>query len=79
MHERNGAMKFVPGSHKKLLSENEIKTISENGEFAPMEMESGEVVAFHSSVLKTYSHATSQKRVGMIHLEIVKENDTNIV
>lgn len=67
--ERNGALKIVPGSHKKRLSDEEIATITSNCTPYFCEVEEGGLQLMKPLLLHASSKVQNQKSRRVIHLE----------
>jgi predicted DNA-binding transcriptional regulator YafY len=67
--ENNGALKVLPGSHKKRHSDNEIATITENSLPFTCEINAGGLLAMKPLLLHASGKSKSQKRRRVIHLE----------
>lgn len=67
--ERNGALKVVPGSHKRRLSDEEIATITANCTPYFCEVEEGGVHLLKPLLLHASAKVQNQKRRRVIHLE----------
>lgn len=67
--ETNGALKLIPGSHNKRLSDDEINLISQNSIPYTCEVDAGGVQFMKPLLLHASSKATSQKHRRVIHLE----------
>lgn len=72
--ESNGALKVLPGSHKKRHFDNEIATITENSLPFTCEMNAGGVLAMKPLLLHSSGKSKSQKRRRVIHLEFASMN-----
>jgi len=67
--EQNGALKVIPGSHKRRFSDDEINTITANSNPSVCEVKSGGVHLLKPLILHSSPRATSQKKRRVIHLE----------
>ena len=67
--ESNGALKIVPGSHQKKLSDNDIALITQNSIPHVCEVKACSIHLMKPLVLHASSKATSQKHRRVIHLE----------
>lgn len=67
--EQNGALKVIPGSHKRRFSDDEINTITTNSNPSVCEVKSGGVHLLKPLILHSSPRATSQKKRRVIHLE----------
>lgn len=67
--EQNGALKVIPGSHKKRFTDNEIKTITADASPVIMEVKEGGVQLMKPLLLHSSSKTQNQKRRRVIHLE----------
>lgn len=67
--ERNGALKVLAGSHKKRLTNDEIRVITENSVPYVVEVASGGVQLMKPLLLHASSKVTNQKRRRVLHLE----------
>lgn len=67
--EKNGALKIIPGSHKKRLSDEEIAVIRENSIPTVCDVNAGGVQLMKPLLLHASSKATVQKKRRVIHLE----------
>lgn len=65
----NGALKIIPGSHKKIHSDEAIQTITESSIPATMEIQRGGVQLMKPLLLHASSKSTNQKHRRVIHLE----------
>ena len=65
---RNGALKIVPGSHKKRLTNSEINTITENCVPYLCEVPAGGIQLMKPLILHSSAKSKKQKR-RVIHLE----------
>lgn len=68
-HEENGALKVIPGSHKKQLSTEEIKMISENSIPVLCEVETGGIHLMKPLILHASAKSKKQKKRRVVHLE----------
>lgn len=66
---KNGALKVVPGSHKKRFSDEEITTITANCSPNICEVKAGGVQLMKPLLLHASSRAQNQKQRRVIHLE----------
>ncbi|NMH88951.1 WYL domain-containing protein [Flavivirga algicola] len=66
---KNGALKVIPGSHKKRLNDEEIKLITTNSIPFISEVGSGGVQLLKPLLLHASSETTVQKRRRVLHLE----------
>jgi len=71
-HE-NGALKVIPGSHQKRLSDEQIQTITENSIPYVCEVNAGGIQIIKPLLLHSSSKAINQKRRRVIHLEFSSE------
>jgi ectoine hydroxylase-related dioxygenase (phytanoyl-CoA dioxygenase family) len=67
--ETNGALKVVPGSHNKKLSDEEISLITQNSIPYICDVTTGGIQIMKPLLLHASSKATSQKHRRVIHLE----------
>jgi ectoine hydroxylase-related dioxygenase (phytanoyl-CoA dioxygenase family) len=67
--ETNGALKVVPGSHNKKLSNEEISLITQNCIPYVCDIAAGGIQMMKPLLLHASSKATSQKHRRVIHLE----------
>ncbi len=67
--ESNGALKIIPGSHNKKLSDDEISLISQNSIPYVCDVVAGGIQMMKPLLLHSSSKATSQKHRRVIHLE----------
>ncbi len=67
--ESNGALKVIPGSHNKKLSDDEIALITQNASSQLCEVDSGSVHVMKPLLLHASSKSTDQKHRRVIHLE----------
>jgi predicted DNA-binding transcriptional regulator YafY len=67
--ETNGALKVMPGSHNKRLSNEEAQLISQNGIPFICEIEAAGIHLMRPLLLHASSKATSQKHRRVVHLE----------
>lgn len=66
---KNGALKVIPGSHNKRLSDDEIQLITNNSIPFTSEVTSGGVQLLKSLLLHASSPSIVQKRRRVLHLE----------
>ncbi|RZN83859.1 MAG: WYL domain-containing protein [Winogradskyella sp.] len=66
---KNGALKVIPGSHKKRLNDDEIKLISQSSIPFTSEVNSGGVQLLKPLLLHASSVSKVQKRRRVLHLE----------
>jgi predicted DNA-binding transcriptional regulator YafY len=67
--ESNGALKVIPGSHNKKLSNEEISLITQNSYSQLCEVDSGSLHVIKPLLLHSSSKSTNQKHRRVIHLE----------
>jgi predicted DNA-binding transcriptional regulator YafY/ectoine hydroxylase-related dioxygenase (phytanoyl-CoA dioxygenase family) len=67
--ETNGALKIIPGSHKKRLADDEINLITQNSIPYISEVDACGIQIMNPLLLHASSKATSQKHRRVIHLE----------
>lgn len=67
--ESNGALKVVPGSHKKQFSQEEMKLITENASETVCSVDAGGVHLMKPLLLHSLSRSQNQKRRRVLHLE----------
>lgn len=67
--EDNGALKVLPGSHKKLMTDDEIKLITENSVSTSVEVRAGGIQLMKPLLLHASSKTTNRKNRRVIHLE----------
>jgi hypothetical protein len=67
--EANGALKIIPGSHKKKLSDDEIKLITQNSVPYVCDVPTGGIHIMKPLLLHASSKATKQGHRRVIHLE----------
>ncbi|MFZ6051517.1 phytanoyl-CoA dioxygenase family protein [Halocola ammonii] len=67
--EKNGALKVLPGSHKKILTNSEVTLITENSEAQICEVQPGGVQFMKPLLLHSSSKSWSHKNRRVIHLE----------
>ncbi|GAB5525466.1 MAG: hypothetical protein Roseis2KO_33380 [Roseivirga sp.] len=67
--EANGALKVLPGSHKKLLTKEEIQLISTNSVPVITDMMAGGIHLMKPLLLHASAKSKSQKQRRVIHLE----------
>lgn len=67
--ETNGALKVIPGSHQKRLTDDEINLISQNSIPYVSEVDAGGIQIMTPLLLHASSKATSQKSRRVIHME----------
>lgn len=67
--ETNGALKVIPGSHNKKLSDDEIGLITQNSTPYTCEVQARGIQIMKPLLLHASSKATSQKHRRVIHLE----------
>ena len=65
----NGALKVIPGSHHKKLTDTEIKLITESSFPTDCEVAAGGVQIMRPLLLHASAKTTSQKRRRVLHLE----------
>ncbi|WP_109833334.1 phytanoyl-CoA dioxygenase family protein [Reichenbachiella versicolor] len=65
----NGALHVLPGSHKKLLSNEEIKLITENSVPSTCEVRAGGIQLMKPLLLHSSSKTVNRKNRRVIHLE----------
>jgi predicted DNA-binding transcriptional regulator YafY len=68
-NDRNGALKVIPGSHKRRLTDAEIKTITTNSSPNICEVWEGGIQLMKPLLLHASSKAQNQKKRRVIHLE----------
>lgn len=68
-NDKNGALKVIPGSQNKVLSQQEIELITENSIPKICDVPAGGVQLMKPLTLHASSKSTSQKRRRVIHLE----------
>ena len=68
--ETNGALKVIPGSHQKRLSDEDIKLITQNSIPHVCEVKAGSVQFMSPLLLHASSKSTSQRHRRVIHLEL---------
>jgi predicted DNA-binding transcriptional regulator YafY len=73
-HEKNGALKVIPGSHNKVLTDEEIRTITENSIPQVCSVLSGGVQLMKPLVLHASAKSKSDKKRRVIHLEFASMN-----
>ncbi|MFY0672373.1 MAG: WYL domain-containing protein [Bacteroidia bacterium] len=66
---RNGALKVLPGSHRKRFSKEEQKLITENSQATICEIEAGGVQLIKPLLLHASDKSTTQKKRRVIHIE----------
>ena len=66
---KNGPLKLIPGSHKKVLSENEVQTITDNSTPVISDIPAGGIQILKPLLLVSNSLAVSQKRRRILQLE----------
>ncbi len=67
--ESNGALKVIPGSHNKKLSNEEISLITQNSYSQLCEVDSGSLHVIKPLLLHSSSKSINQKHRRVIHLE----------
>ena len=67
--DKNGALKVLPGSHKKRFSDEEIKLITGNSYSYTPEVASGGIMLMRPLLLHASSKAINKKRRRVLHLE----------
>jgi len=67
--ESNGALKVLPGSHRKRFSQDEIKLITQNSTPSSCEVQAGGVQLMKPLLLHSSNKSASQKKRRIIHLE----------
>jgi predicted DNA-binding transcriptional regulator YafY len=71
--ESNGALKVIPGSHNKRLTDDEISLISQNSIPYVSEVDACGIQIMKPLLLHASSKATSQKHRRVIHLEFASK------
>ena len=66
---KNGALKVIPGSHNKRLSDTEIQTITNNSVPFICEIPAGGIQLMKPLLLHASSKSINQKRRRVLHLE----------
>ncbi len=72
-NQKNGALKLIPGSHKKILNAREIALITENSIPQIGEVQAGGVQIIQPMILHAITSNHQQKNRRLIHLEFYKE------
>ncbi|MEM6804999.1 MAG: phytanoyl-CoA dioxygenase family protein, partial [Bacteroidota bacterium] len=67
--ENNGALKVMPGSHKKRFTDQEIRTITSNALPTSCEVHTGGIHLIKPLILHASSKSKNQKRRRVIHLD----------
>jgi predicted DNA-binding transcriptional regulator YafY len=67
--ESNGALKIIPGTHRKKLNDDEISLISQNSFPIVCDVDAGSIHAIKPLLLHSSSKSTNQKQRRVIHLE----------
>ncbi len=67
--ESNGALKVIPGSQNKKLSDDEISLITQSSMPSVSNVQAGGIQVMKPLLLHASSKATSQKHRRVIHLE----------
>ena len=67
--EQNGALKVIPGSHKRRFSDEEITTITANSNPTVCEVKSGGIHLMKPLILHSSPKTINQKKRRVIHLE----------
>lgn len=75
--ESNGALKVIPGSHNKRLTDDEINLISQNSFPYISEVDACGIQIMKPLLLHASSKATSQKHRRVIHLEFASKQLPN--
>jgi ectoine hydroxylase-related dioxygenase (phytanoyl-CoA dioxygenase family) len=75
--ETNGALKVIPGSHNKKLSNEEVSLITQNSIPYICDVEACGILIMKPLLLHSSSKATSQKHRRVIHLEFNTKNLPN--
>jgi ectoine hydroxylase-related dioxygenase (phytanoyl-CoA dioxygenase family) len=75
--ESNGALKVIPGSHNKRLTDDEISLISQNSIPYISEVDACGIQIMKPLLLHASSKATSQKHRRVIHLEFTSKQLPN--
>ncbi len=68
-NESNGALKVLQGSHKKYMTDEEIKTITENSIPFSCNVEKGGIHIMHPLLLHASSKTINQRKRRVIHLD----------
>ncbi|MBI1184902.1 WYL domain-containing protein [bacterium] len=68
-NELNGALKVLPGSHKKRFTHDEQKLITDNSEAVTCEVEAGGVMLMRPLLLHSSDKSRTQKKRRVIHIE----------
>jgi ectoine hydroxylase-related dioxygenase (phytanoyl-CoA dioxygenase family) len=68
-NEANGALKVIPGSHNRRLTDTEIGLITQNSIPYTCDVDAGGIQIMKPLLLHASSKATSQKHRRVIHLE----------
>lgn len=67
--DQNGALKVLPGSHKELLTDEQIRLISGNSVPSTIDMRAGGIHLMKPLLLHASAKSKSQKQRRVIHLE----------
>lgn len=76
-NEENGALKVLPGSHKKLMNNEEIKLITENSVPISIDVRARGIQIMKPLLLHASSKTTNKKNRRVIHLEFNSLKLTN--
>jgi len=72
--ERNGATKLLPGSHKTLLSDEDLQKISKNSVPVICEIPAGGILLTKPLLMVSEQQVTNQKRIQFIELGFAPNN-----
>lgn len=67
--DENGALKVIPGSHKKKLADEEIRLITDSGVPTVCEVSAGGIQLMKPLLLHASSKTTNNKNRRVIHME----------
>lgn len=69
VNENNGCLYIVPGSHKKVHTDEEKQVITENSEPIPIKVQEGGIMLMKPLLLHKSAKSTNQRKRRVIHLE----------
>jgi len=67
--DENGALRILPGSHKKILDDTELKLITENSVSTTCEVRAGGIQIMKPLLLHASSKTTNNRNRRVLHLE----------
>jgi predicted DNA-binding transcriptional regulator YafY len=73
-NKSNGALKIIPGTHRKIFADDEIATITENTIPKTCEVPSGGILLMKPLLLHASFRSKSQRQRRVVHLEFCSEN-----